>query len=291
MNPISVYENPIEQFPLLGEMHSPPQRLFIRGNGAALRNAPCLAVVGTRRASPYGLHMAWSLARELSEAGVLVVSGLALGIDAAAHQGALRGGGKTAAVLGHGLDQIYPRENSALAQNILNKGGALISEYPSGAGIQKHHFPQRNRIVAALCLGVVVIEAPMKSGALITARLALSQNREVFAVPGPANQESFSGCHWLIQQGAKLVTSVEDILDEVAPSWLPTLLPAVEASWLEKKFQDAGGFFTSEGVQRLAAEACGDFWELWGAALATGRIEEINPHIFAWASGANENKK
>jgi len=175
-----------------------------------------VAIVGSRKASPEGLKVARLFARALSRAGLLVISGLAKGIDGAAHTGALSLGAdhQTAAVCGTGLDVTYPKEHTALAYAIGNHG-ILISEYPTGTGPKPSHFPQRNRIIAALSLGVVVIEAAERSGSLITARLAAELGREVFALPGPIYNPLFGGCHQLIQQGAKLARNPGDVLEEL----------------------------------------------------------------------------
>lgn len=171
----------------------------------------CLAVVGTRQASIYGMEMAETISGELARAGFTIVSGLARGVDTAAHQGALKFG-RTLAVLGSGLSKLYPSENIAMAQ-IIKQQGAIISEFPMEAPPNKHHFPQRNRIVSGMTLGTIVIEAPIKSGALLTAERAVSQGRPVFALPGRSDQENHRGNHQLIKSGcAKLVENGEDIL-------------------------------------------------------------------------------
>lgn len=175
------------------------------------------AVVGTRRATPYGKQAAEFFASSLARLGITIVSGLALGIDTEAHKGALAANGKTIAVLGTGLNDssIYPPQNRQLAKEIIKTGGALISEYPFGSQPEQFHFPERNRIISGLSLGVLVIEAPEKSGALITANLALEQDREVFAVPGGIFSKNSSGPNELIKKGAKLTTNVSDILEEL----------------------------------------------------------------------------
>ncbi len=199
---------------LLSRLPRGPSALFVRGDPEKLR-ALCLSVVGTRRPSPYGLRAAWAFGRGLARLGFTVVSGLARGVDAAAHRGALGGPGATVAVLGHGLDRIYPFENARLADEILASGGCLVSEYPPGVPPMKHHFPERNRIIAGLSLGVLVVEAAVKSGSLLTARHALENDREVFVIPGAFDDNGFEGSHRLIQEGAKLVRGIEDILDEL----------------------------------------------------------------------------
>jgi DNA processing protein len=189
-----------------------PVILYLKGDAAVLAE-PGISIVGSRAASSYGLRMAETLAGQLARLGITVVSGLAQGIDTAAHRGALKGGGRTVAVLGCGLDQIYPPENRDL-YNAIPTRGALVSEYPLGTRPDAFRFPARNRIISGLSRGVVVVEATGKSGSLITANLALEQGREVFAVPGQADSLKSTGCHRLLQEGAKLVTSIADIVGE-----------------------------------------------------------------------------
>lgn len=203
-----------EDYPtLLGETGSPPPALFYRGSLAALR-LDTLAVVGTRKASPYGEAAVEFLIPPLVKSGVTIVSGLALGIDSLAHQETIRTGGVTIAVLGHGLDSIFPPSNARLAEQILMKG-ALVSEYPPGVPALKHHFPVRNRVISGLSRGALIVEAGERSGSLITAKYALSESREVFAVPGEIFLASSIGTNRLIQQGAKAVLSPADVLDEL----------------------------------------------------------------------------
>jgi DNA processing protein len=194
----------------LKEIHDPPARLYVDGR---LPVEPMIAIVGSRRATPYGQRAAHHLARDLSEAGVVVVSGLARGIDAAAHRGALEGGTPTVAVMATGLDRIYPPEHADLAQAIA-VSGAVITEAEMGTLPLPGCFPVRNRIISGLSLGVVVVEAAQRSGALITARMAAEQGRDVFCVPGSIENPLAVGSHQLIKDGAKLVQSVEDVLDE-----------------------------------------------------------------------------
>ncbi|MEA3366124.1 MAG: DNA-processing protein DprA [Candidatus Hydrogenedentes bacterium] len=202
------------RYPLrLAEIYDPPLLLFARGSLPADQE-PYVAVVGTRRASPYGIRMAERLARELAVRGITVVSGMAMGIDAAAHRGALEAGGRTIAVLGCGVDIVYPPQNADLMQEIIARG-AVLSQFPMGMKPSKGHFPYRNRIISGMSLGTVVVEAPLTSGALITARQAAEQGREVFAVPGQAGTKNAEGPHALIREGAKLVERVEDILVEL----------------------------------------------------------------------------
>ena len=199
--------------PHLAEIYSPPMVFFARG---ALHEADqyCVAIVGTRNASSYGLHMAKKLASELAARGVTVASGLAAGIDAAAHEGALEAGGRTIAVLGNGVDIVYPPENAELMHRMVQHG-AVISPFPMGTKPAKGHFPQRNPFISGLSLGTLVVEAPPGSGALITARCAAEQGREVFALPGRVGEWNSKGPHALLREGAKLVESVEDILVEL----------------------------------------------------------------------------
>lgn len=203
---------------LLRQVPDPPPFLYVHGDlGPCART---LAVVGSRSATQYGLTTARTLCRELTELGLEIVSGMARGVDTAAHLGALDGGGRTIAVLGSGLENVYPSENRALFRRIA-ESGAVVSEFSLDAAPEAFHFPVRNRIISGLSLGTVVVEAASRSGSLITARLAAEQNREVFAVPGNIHSRSSVGTHNLIKQGAKLVESVEDILEE-----LPNLIQA-----------------------------------------------------------------
>jgi len=199
----------------LREIPDPPRRLYCAGHADAL-DTPAVAVVGSRRCTRQGRDVAFALARDLAARGLTIVSGLAYGIDAAAHRGALASlGAPTVAVLGSGLDRIYPQSHERLAAEIVDQGGALVSEYEPGTGPRKHHFPARNRIVSGLCLGVVIVEASERSGSLITARLALEQGRDVMAVPSLVSSPLAAGCHRLIRQGAALVESAEHVLEEL----------------------------------------------------------------------------
>lgn len=200
---------------LLLNTHDYPLLLYCSGD-IDLLNLPAVAVVGSRMPTDYGKNVAASLARQLAGKGLVVVSGLAKGVDGRAHIAALEGGGKTTAVLGCGLDLVYPSEHRVLYQQIAEQG-LLISEYPLGTPPQGFRFPERNRIVSGLSLGVLIVEAAVRSGALITARLALEQNREVFAVPGRIDSPKSEGTHSLLRQGATLVRSVDDILEELPP--------------------------------------------------------------------------
>ena len=200
----------------LRQIHDPPPFLYIRGRFTS-QDDLAIALVGARTASTYGRKMARELAHELAGCGVCVVSGLARGIDSEAHQAALEAGGRTIAVLGSGLDVMYPREHIALAERIA-ESGAVVSEFSFGSQPEAGNFPYRNRVISGISLGTVVVEATEKSGSLITAQCALDQNREVFAVPGPVTASRSRGPHRLIKDGAKLVESIDDILSEIAPA-------------------------------------------------------------------------
>ncbi|MBN4075074.1 MAG: DNA-protecting protein DprA [SAR86 cluster bacterium] len=199
--------------PLLKEIPDPPLLLYVIGSLQAL-TLPQIAMVGSRKASPGGRAMAKRLAGDLATGGYSVCSGMALGIDSESHMGALEKQGVSVAVLGSGIDQIYPRSNLNLAEQLAVKG-ALVSEFPLGTPPKPWHFPQRNRIISGLSQGVVVVEAALKSGSLITARYALEQGREVFAVPGSPHNPQAKGCHHLLKNGAKLVESAADIVEEL----------------------------------------------------------------------------
>lgn len=205
----------------LREIFDPPFVLFCEGDAEALRN-PAVAIVGARRPTPYGRAVAEKLADELAGRGCVIVSGLALGIDACAHRGALRKG-RTIAVLGSGLDVPYPRENRGLAREVAGRG-VVVTEYPLGTPPLAEHFPVRNRIISGLAVGLVVVEAARRSGSLISARLALSQDREVMAVPGNVTSELSRGSNGLIRDGAKLVESWEDVAEALPSPWRENLL-------------------------------------------------------------------
>jgi DNA processing protein len=205
-----------ERYPAwLRAIPDPPAVLYYDGLPEP-RDRQAVAIVGTRQATPYGLRITETLARELSQLGFTIVSGLARGIDAAAHRATLEAGGRTIAVLGCGLDIAYPPEHASLQEEITGCG-AVLTEFAHGTPPRPSHFPQRNRIISGLSLGVVVVEADENSGSLITARLGLEQGREVFAVPGPIDAPMSRGPHGLIKQGAKLVEMVDDIIEELLP--------------------------------------------------------------------------
>lgn len=224
--------------PLLRKTADPPARLFTLGNRALLTR-PAVAVVGSRRASPYGVNVASRVARELASAGITVVSGLASGIDAAAHRAALEVNGPTIAILGTGVDITYPRGNRMLQQSIVERG-LVLSEFDDGTTPRPQNFPVRNRIIAGIAHGVVIIEAGERSGSLITARLAVEEGREVFAVPGSVFSLATKGTHRLIQDGAKLLHDLDDLYDELpelrpprsgSHATLPPEEPALAALW------------------------------------------------------------
>lgn len=199
---------------LLKEISGAPEMFYLIGE---LPNdeIPKISIVGTRKAGAAGRRFAKELARKLAESGVIVVSGLAMGIDTAAHEGAVLAGGKTIAVLANGLDKIYPAQNENLAKKMIELGGALISEYPAGTEAFKGNFLERNRIVSGLSIVTIVIEAPERSGSLVTARLAAEQGREVFIVPGSIDNPNYRGSHQLIRDGAILVSSIDDVLEDL----------------------------------------------------------------------------
>ena len=197
----------------LKEIPDPPPILFVRGDPAML-SLPQIAMVGSRNPSTIGKETAFNFARILNQSGFVITSGLALGIDAASHRGALSVNGHTIAVAGTGLDRVYPAIHKELATDIGNNG-ALVSEFPIGTLAKANHFPRRNRIISGLCRGLLVVEAAKLSGSLITARMALEQNREVFAVPGSIHNPLARGCNALIREGAKLIETAQDILEEL----------------------------------------------------------------------------
>ena len=248
---------------LLALIPDAPLVLFVDGDRQAL-GLPQLAMVGSRNPTALGRDTAAQFAAHLVKAGLGITSGLALGIDAASHRGALRGGGRTIAVLGCGLDTVYPRENAALATEIVAQGGALLADLPPGTPPLKQHFPRRNRLISGLSVGTLVVEAALQSGSLITARLAGDQGREVFAIPGSIHNPMARGCHRLLRQGARLVESVDDIFLELG-ALIAALQPAVATEpddphevfgrKLDKDYEillDALGFETA-GVDTLVA--------------------------------------
>lgn len=228
---------------LLREIADPPIFLYVRGDLELLK-APQIAVVGSRHASRMGVQIAEDFGAHLSSVGLCITSGLAHGIDAAAHRGGLKGQGSTIAVVGTGLDRIYPAANQDLARQIAEQG-AIVSEYPLGTRPLSQNFPRRNRIISGMATGCLVVEAALRSGSLITARQAMEQGREVFAIPGSINNSLAKGCHQLIKQGAKLVETSEDILEELAP--------LVEFTWASEQTSRQSPGLVSKGDHPLLA--------------------------------------
>jgi DNA processing protein len=211
---------------LLREIYDPPIALYVKGAWSECLEQPCVAIVGSRKCSTYGQNAASMLARDLAQRGVTIVSGFARGIDAAAHRGAIEGGGRTVAVIGTGIDEVYPRDHKKLADEVLKAGGAIVSQFPLTTPPVSENFPYRNRIISGLSLGVIVVEAAENSGSLITARLAIEQNREVFAVPGNITSRNSFGTNYLIKgAGAKLIQQWQDVAAELPPQIAASLLP------------------------------------------------------------------
>jgi DNA processing protein len=219
----------------------PPLLLWLQGRRELLAT-PSLAVVGSRNPTAQGADNARAFARSLARDGYTIVSGLALGVDAAAHEGALEAQGGTIAVVGTGLDQVYPRRNAGLAARILAGGGLIASEYALGMPVLPANFPKRNRIIAGLSQGCLVVEAAVQSGSLITARLAVEAGREVFAIPGSIHSPQSRGCHALIRQGAKLVESAQDVLEELSGQALPEAPAGAQTPHEQQALLDAMGF-------------------------------------------------
>ena len=277
--------------PLLKEIPDPPVLLYARGAGPALE-APAVAVVGTRRPSHYGRSVAGKLARELAGLGVTIVSGMARGCDSAAHRGALDAGGATVAVVGTGIDTVYPKENGRLYDEICSSG-LVLSEYPLSAPPVPRNFPRRNRIISGLSLAVIVVEAPLRSGSLMTARLALDYNRDVFAVPGPVTSAKSTGTNGLIKQGAALVEGVADVAEGLglvlepatgdggragAPDdGTPPLGPDELGLW---KALGDGPVHIDELARRTGLTAAGVSNLLLGMELK-GRVEQLPGKLFA----------
>jgi DNA processing protein len=229
--------------PRLKEIYDPPLILRVRGNPEVLTR-PGIAMVGTRHPTPYGSGMAERLACDLAAQGLVIISGMARGVDTASHRGAISAKGKTVAVFGTGVDVIYPKENSRLAEQILALGGALISEFPLGTFAAPQNFPIRNRIISGMSVGVLVLEAAEYSGTRITARCALEQNRDVFAVPGNVTNKNSWGPNTLIKQGAKLVATWEDVWEDLPPevrlALTPTASPESPGASSASLFPDQG---------------------------------------------------
>ncbi|MFZ1700098.1 MAG: DNA-processing protein DprA [Pyrinomonadaceae bacterium] len=210
---------------LLREIDDPPPVLCVKGDWQACFDQPCVGVIGSRKCSTYGENASEMLARDLASRGITIVSGLARGIDAAAHKGAIQGHGRTIAVMGTGIDAVYPRENTGLVREILASGGCLVTQFPLGTPPIPENFPYRNRIISGLSLGVLIVEASERSGSLITARLAMEQNREVMAVPGNITSGNSFGTNYLIKTGAKLVQQWQDVVAELPSEISAAILP------------------------------------------------------------------
>lgn len=211
---VMYYDDPI--YPeLLKEIYDPPLVLYYKGEIKRGYFDKSIAIVGSRDADSYGLQSSFSLAKHLARQGIAIISGLAKGVDSSAHKGVLEAGGRTAAILGNGIDRIYPAENKGLSESIIDSGGAVITEFPIGEKPERYNFPRRNRIISGLSNGTVVVEAASRSGSLITASFALDQGRDVFAVPGPLGSKMSRGCNRLIKQGAILIENYKDILDSL----------------------------------------------------------------------------
>ncbi|CAN5629960.1 DNA-processing protein DprA [soil metagenome] len=210
---------------LLREIDDPPPVLYVKGDWQACFDQPGVGVIGSRTCSTYGANASEMIARDLASRGITIVSGLARGIDTAAHRGAMRGNGKTIAVIGTGIDNVYPKENNGLVREILASGGCLVSQFPLGTPPIPENFPYRNRIISGLSLGVLIVEASERSGSLITARLAAEQNREVMAVPGNITSGNSFGTNYLIKSGAKLVQQWQDVVAELPSEISAAILP------------------------------------------------------------------
>ena len=227
----------------LKEIYDPPVVLFVRGSVEVI-SSPGIAVVGTRHPTPYGLGMAERLSKDLAARGLVIISGMARGVDTASHRGAITVGGKTVAVFGTGIDVMYPKENSRLAEQILSLGGALISEFPVGTFAAPQNFPIRNRIISGMSVGVLVVEAAEYSGTRITARCALEQDRDVYAVPGNVTNKGSWGPNTLIKQGAKLVATWEDVWEE-----LPTdIQDKLDAARPESSLPETASLFPEDAT-------------------------------------------
>ncbi|HTW31868.1 MAG TPA: DNA-processing protein DprA [Candidatus Sulfotelmatobacter sp.] len=230
--------------PRLKEIYDPPLALYVRGDAEVLTK-PGIAMVGTRHPTPYGSGMAERLACDLAAQGLVIISGMARGVDTASHRGAISAKGKTVAVFGTGVDVIYPKENSRLSEQILALGGALISEFPLGTFAAPQNFPIRNRILSGMSVGVLVLEAAEYSGTRITARCALEQNRDVFAVPGNVTNKNSWGPNTLIKQGAKLVATWEDVWEDLPPEVKLALSPPTSS---ESQGASSASLFPDDGL-------------------------------------------
>ena len=282
---------------LLKQIADPPPLLYARGN-CALLNRPQLAMVGSRKTSSQGLENAYAFARVLAASGFTISSGLAAGIDSRCHRGALDVGGDTLAVLGTGIDGVYPAGNRELLAEIAERG-LLLSEFPIGTGPRRQHFPKRNRIISGMSLGVLVVEAALRSGSLITARLALEQNREVMAIPGSIHHPGGRGCNALIRQGAKLVETAADVLEELQ-GWLPPpsgpVIPAekkvaaeLNLSDRECQLLDYLGFDPAsiDLLQQRSGWPAAELVALLTALELKGRVEHSAGHFQQWVPASS----
>lgn len=269
--------------PLLKQLTDPPPLLFIRGNPLLL-SLPQIAIVGSRNPSSLGIETAFNFSKSLSQQGFVITSGLALGIDAASHRGALNAKAHTIAVAGTGLDRVYPARHKDLATEIVNTG-AMVSEFPPGTAAKASNFPRRNRIISGLSQGLLVVEAARFSGSLITARMALEQNREVFAIPGSIQNPLARGCNALIREGAKLVETTQDILEELNQYYQQdnNLIPNQNQSTLDLELQTLLNrvLFSPTSIDNLVAET-GESVESISSMLL---ILELQGYLEATAGG------
>lgn len=240
---------------LLREIADPPLTLYVKGDWQACFELPSVAIIGSRKCSTYGENAAEMLSRELASRGICIVSGLARGIDTAAHKGAMRGSGRTIAVIGTGIDAVYPKENTRLVREILDAGGAVISQFPLETPPLRDNFPYRNRIISGLSQGVVIVEATERSGSLITARLAAEQNREVMAVPGNITSRNSFGTNYLIKAGAKLVQQWQDVVAELPSDIASSILPP--------KIEEANGAAENADPAALPLDLTGNERKVW----------------------------
>ena len=258
----------------LREIADPPITLYVRGDWQGCFDLPGVAVIGSRMCSTYGENAAEMLSRDLASRGICIISGLARGIDTAAHKGAMRGGGKTIAVMGTGIDAVYPKENTRLVREILDSGGAVVSQFPLGTPPLKDNFPYRNRIISGLSLGVLIVEATERSGSLITARLATEQNREVMAVPGNITSRNSFGTNYLIKAGAKLVQQWQDVVAELPSD--------IAASILPPKVEEDNSKNNKHAAQMLPADLSENERNVWDQLFAD---ESVHIDILLESSG------
>ena len=240
---------------LLREIDDPPPVLYVKGDWQACFDQPGIGVIGSRMCSTYGVNASEMLSRDLASRGLTIVSGLARGIDTAAHRGAILGQGRTIAVMGTGIDAVYPKENNGLVRDILASGGCLVSQFPLGTPPLKDNFPYRNRIISGLSLGVLIVEASERSGSLITARLAMEQNRDVMAVPGNITSGNSFGTNYLIKSGAKLVQQWQDVVAELPSEISAAILPPK----IDKNAQDV----SEPQPQRVPADMSENERKIW----------------------------